>query len=139
MSVSPWRGLLVTLVVLAAGAWAMACSDAITRQSETGAVGSSGTAAAAIGVVTSASFLTVENRAGLPLVDVEISLKATNGLSFSKSISRLETSAKRDLSLAELRSNDGTTFNTRFQKPKEVVVKATDLVGKKYDVTVPWK
>ena len=139
MSVSPWRGLLVTLVVLAAGAGAMACSDAITRQSETGAVGSSGTAAAAIGVVTSASFLTVENRAGLPLVDVEISLKATNGLSFSKSISRLETSAKRDLSLAELRSNDGTTFNTRFQKPKEVVVKATDLVGKKYDVTVPWK
>lgn len=139
MSVSPWRGLLVTLVVLAAGAGAMACSDAITRQSETGAVGSSGTAAAAIGVVTSASFLTVENRAGLPLVDVDISLKATNGLSFSKSISRLETSAKRDLSLAELRSNDGTTFNTRFQKPKEVVVKATDLVGKKYDVTVPWK
>jgi len=139
MSVSPRRGLLVTLVVLAAGAGAIACSDAITRQSETGAVGSSGTAAAAIGVVTSASFLTVENRAGLPLVDVEISLKATNGLSFSKSISRLETSAKRDLSLAELRSNDGTTFNTRFQKPKEVVVKATDLVGKKYDVTVPWK
>ncbi len=139
MSVSSWRRPLVALVVLAAGAFAIACSDAITRQSETGAVGSSGTAPAAIGVVTSSSFLTVENRAGLPLLDVAISLKAANGLSFTKSISRLETAAKRDLSLAELRSNDGTTFNARFHKPKEVVVTATDVVGKKYDVTVPWK
>jgi len=137
MSVSSWRRPLVTLVGLAAGAVAMACSDAISRQSD--AVAAAGTSPAAIAVVTSASFLTVENRAGLPLLDVEVNLKAANGLSFSRSIGRLETAAKRDLSVGELRSNDGTTFNARFHKPREVVVTATDLVGKKYDVTVPWK
>jgi hypothetical protein len=123
----------------AAAFLAVACSDAITRQTETGAVGSSGTAPAAIAVATTSSFLTIENRAGLPLLDLAVVVKAANGLSFSKSISRLETSAKRDLSLSELRANDGTTFNMRFHKPKEVVVTATDLVGKKYDVTTPWK
>jgi hypothetical protein len=139
MSVSSWRRPLVTLVVLAAGAFAMACSDAITRQAETGAIGSSGTAPAAIGIVTTSSFITVENRAGLPLLDVAVTVKAANGLSFSKSISRLEASAKRDMSLGELRSNDGTTFSMRFHKPREVVITATDVVGKKYDVTTPWK
>jgi hypothetical protein len=139
MPVSPWRRPLLSLLVLAVGSVAMACSDAISRQTETGAIGSSGTSQAAIAVVTSASFLTVENRAGLPLLDVDVILKAANGLSFSKSISRLESSEKRDLSLGELRANDGTTFNPRFQTPKEVVITATDLVGKKYDVTVPWK
>ena len=137
MSVSPWRPL-ATLVVLAVGSLALACSDALTRQADVGAVGSSGTSPAAIVVATSSSFLTVENRAGLPLVDIEVSLKA-NGLSFSKSISRLESSAKRDMSLGEFRSNDGTAFSPRFHTAKEVVITATDLVGKKYDVTVPWK
>ena len=139
MSVTSWRRPLVTAVAFAAAFLALACSDAITRQAETGAVGSSGATPAAIAVVTTSSFLTVENRAGLPLVDMEVTVKAANGLSFSKSITRLETSAKRDLSLAELRANDGTTFNTRFHKPKDVVVTATDLIGKKYDVTAPWK
>ena len=139
MSVSSWRRPLVTAVAFAAAALALACSDAISRQTETGAVGSSGTAPAAIAVVTAPSFLTVENRAGLPLVDLDVTVKAANGLSFSKSITRLETSARRDLSLGELRGRDGTTFNARFHKPKEVVVTATDLVGKKYDVTSPWK
>ena len=139
MFVTPWRRPLVTTVALAAAVLALACSETITRQTETGAVGSSGTSPVAIAVVTSSSFLTVENRAGLPLLDVDVTVKAANGLSFSKSISRLEASARRDMSLSELRANDGTTFNTRFQKPKEVVVTATDLVGKKYDVAVPWK
>jgi hypothetical protein len=139
MSVSSWRRPLVTLVAFAIGALATACSDALTRQSETGAVGSTGTAAAAIGINTTASYVTLENRAGLPLLDLNVTVKATNGISFSKSISRLEASAKQDLSLTEFRGNDGTTFSPMFHKPKEVVVTATDLVGKKYDVTVPWK
>ena len=139
MSVSSWRRPLVTLVALAIGSVALACSDTPTRQSETGAVGSSGASPTAIAVTTSPSFLTVENRAGLPLLDVAVTIKTANGLSFSKSISRLENGASRDLSLGELRSNDGTVFSPQFQKPKEVVVTATDMVGKKYDMATPWK
>ena len=71
MSVSSWRRPLVTLVGLAAGAVAMACSEAITRQSD--AVATAGTSPAAIAVVTTASFLTVENRAGLPLCSTSTS------------------------------------------------------------------
>lgn len=137
MSVSSWRRPLVTLVALGIGVLPTACSDALTRQGETGAVGSSG--ASAIGVQTSASYVTIENRAGLPLLDVTVTVKSTSGVSFTKSLSRLESSAKRDLSLAEFRGNDGTTYSPQFHKAREVLVTATDLVGKKYDVAVPWK
>ena len=139
MSVNPWRRPLVLLVALAVGSLATACSDALSRQSEKGAVGSSGTSPAAIAVQTSSSYLTVENRAGLPLLDVSVALRSVNGVSFTKSISRLESAAKLDLSLGELRSNDGTSYSPQFARPKDVRITATDLVGKKYDVTVPWK
>ena len=139
MFISSWRRPLVTLVALAIGVLATACSDALTRQGETGAIGSSGASPAAIGVETSASYVTIENRAGLPLVDVTVTVKSTSGIAFSKSISRLESGAKRELPLAELRGNDGTTFSPQFHRAREVVITATDLVGKKYDVAVPWK
>ena len=138
MSVSSWRRPLVTLVALGIGVLPTACSDALTRQGETGAVGSTG-ASAAIGVQTSASYLTIENRAGLPLLDLTVTVKSSSGVSFTKSISRLESSAKRDLPLAEFRGNDGTTYSPQFHKGREVLVTATDLVGKKYDVAAPWK
>jgi hypothetical protein len=139
MSVSSWRRPLVTLVALAIGVLPTACSDALTRRGETGAIGSSGASPAAIGVEMSASYLTIENRAGLPLLNLTVIVKSTSGVSFSKSIPRLEASAKRDLSLAEFRGNDGTTYSPQFHRAREVIVTATDLVGKKYDVTVPWK
>jgi hypothetical protein len=138
MSVNAWQRALIIVVVVAGGV-ATACSDVLTRQGETGAVASSGTAPAAVGIEMSPSYLTIENRAGLPLVDVTIAIKSMSGLSFTKSIPRLETGAKRDLALSELRGNDGTTFSTQFQRPKQVLLKATDLVGKKYEIEVPWK
>jgi hypothetical protein len=138
MSVTLRRRPLVFLVVVAISLLAAACSDVMSRQ-EPGAVGSSGAAPAAIAVSTNSSFVTVENRAGLPLQDVVVTVKATNRLSFSKPIGRLEDSARREIALGEMRSGDGTTFNTMFHRPREIAVTATDLVGKKYDVTVPWK
>ena len=133
------RRPLITVVALVAGWLATACSGTTSGQRESGSVGSSGTSSAAIAIQTTPSFVTIENRAGLPLVDVRIALKSVSGMSFSTSISRLETGAKRDLSLGDLRSNDGTSYSPRLQRPKEILVTATDLVGKKYDLTVPWK
>jgi hypothetical protein len=139
MPVTLRRRLLVTLVLSAIALLATACSGATTGQSEAGAVGSSGTAAAALGVSTSSSFVTIENRAGLSLTDVVVTVKATNRLAFSKPLGHLEDGARREVSLTEMRAADGTTFNTMFHRPREVVVTGTDMLGKKYDVTVPWK
>lgn len=127
------------VVVLVAGWLATGCSLTNSGQHESGTVGSSGASQAGIAIEQTSSYLTIENRAGLPLVDVRIVLKAANGLSFSASIPRLETGAKRDFSFADLRSNDGTSFSPRWQRPREIVVTATDLVAKKYQLTVPWK
>jgi hypothetical protein len=133
-----WRRALFTLVALAVGWLAMGCSDARTGQRE-GATGTTGQVPAAIAVETSSLFVTVENRANAPLLDVTVALKPASGTLFSTSISRLEGGEKRDLSLSDFRSPDGTTFNLRMMRPRQVLVTASDLVGKKYDMTVPWK
>jgi len=125
-------------VVLTAGWLTAACSSA-SGQRETDAIGSSGANSAVIAIERTSSYLTIENRAGLPLVDVRLVLKAANGLTFSTVISRLEASAKRDIPFGELRSPDGTTFSPQWQRAREIAVTATDFVGKKYKLTVPWK
>ena len=133
------RHPLIIAVALAVGWLAVACSDKQNVQSEPGAVGSAGNSSAAIAVETSSLFVTVENRAGQPLEDVKITLKPPSGVLFTTSIWRLETGAKRDLPLSDFRSSDGTGFSLRLQRPKQVLVTAADLVGKKYEITVPWK
>ena len=85
-------------------------------------------------------YLSVENRAGRPLLDVRVAIKPVGAASeFTKTIYRLEGSEKRDLSLGEFSENDGTTFNLRVVRPKEVDVTATDQLGTKYHMTTPWK
>jgi hypothetical protein len=50
----------------------------------------------------------------------------------------MENAEKRDISLGQFRSNDGTTFNPRVLKARQVTVTATDIVGKKHELTKPW-
>ena len=93
-----------------------------------------------INLQTGSLYLSVENRAGRPLLDVRIAFKPVGAApEFTKTIYRLEGSEKRDLSLGEFSENDGTTFNLRFVRPKEVDVTATDQLGTKYHMTTPWK
>jgi hypothetical protein len=139
MSPKRSRRPLITAIALVLSCLAVACSNTPNAQGEPGAAGSAGNSPAAIGVETSSLFVGVENRAGQPLLDVKVALKPASGTLFTAFLSRLETGAKRDLSLADFRSNDQTAFSLRLQRPKQVVVTATDLVGKKYEVTVPWK
>ena len=95
---------------------------------------------AAIRVQTSQMFVTVENKAGLPLLDVDVAILPMGvPTPFSKFVGRLENGEKRDLSLAGFAGRDGTTFNLRMIRPKTVRVKAKDVVGKEYDVAVPWQ
>lgn len=93
----------------------------------------------AIGVTMSQLSLTFENRAGLPLIDVDIAILPVGGATeYKKLVGRMETGQKRDLSLSEFVGRDGTPFSLRVVKPKAVRVKAKDLVGKVYEIEVPW-
>jgi hypothetical protein len=84
-------------------------------------------------------FVTVHNRAGLPVVDVDVAIVPVGkGTEFKKLISRIEATEERDYSLSEFRSRDGTAFSLRLTRPKAIRLTARDVVGKSYSVEVPW-
>ena len=134
-----WRRRPLIVALALTTTWLPGACSGTIGQRETGAIGSSGAEAAAIAIDRTASYVTIENRAGLPLVDVNVVLAAANGLSFSTRIPRIESSSKRDVPFADLRGNDGTPFSPRWQRATQINVTASDVVGKKYEVKVPWK
>jgi hypothetical protein len=136
MSVSLRRSLLA-LVVIAATSLLTACSD--PTMSEAGAVGAATDTPGAIGLETSNLFLSVSNNAGQALVDVVVAIQPVgNAPPFTASVRRIENSETREISLANFRGNDGTNFSPRMFRAREVTVTATDIVGKKYQLTKPW-
>lgn len=125
-------------VGLIAATWLLpACSAA--SNPETGALGTSGAEPSAIALETSSQSITVTNNAGKPIEDVRIAIQPIGSAPpFTSTLRRLENGEKRELSLAQFRSNDGTTFNPRFAKAKQVTVTATDIVGKRHELTRAW-
>lgn len=94
---------------------------------------------AAISVETTQLFVTIQNKAGAPLLNITVAVVPAGGPGYTHLISRLENGEKRDISHNELASRDGTGFSLRMVRPKSVKVSAEDLAGTKYDVEVPWK
>ena len=84
------------------------------------------------------SFITVQNRAGLPLTEVKVAVVPYSRTEFTKFVARLESGEKRDIMMGELSSRDGTVFSPRIVKAKSIRVTAVDVVGKQYEVEVPW-
>ena len=84
-------------------------------------------------------YVTFENRAGLPLVDIRVSIVPYGPTEFTRVLTRVENTVKRQIPLNEFRSRDGTAFNLRVTRPKAVRVRAKDLNGKSYEAEVPWK
>jgi hypothetical protein len=125
------------VAVLASAFLASSCSSA--SSGESGVSGTSGAGPAFLGLMTSSMFVTIENRAGGPLLDVRLAIKPIGGVTeFTKLISRMEAGEKRNISLRDFGGRDGTPFNLRVVRPKEVSVTAVDLMSKKYAMTVPW-
>jgi hypothetical protein len=93
---------------------------------------------ASIGIETGQLFVTVENRAGGPLLDLTIIVQ-TPSAPYSYMISRLEAGQKRDVPVSSFSSRDGTGLNLRLIRPKSVRASAKDLTGKTYDAQAPWK
>lgn len=136
---SPLR-LTFLVGVLACGVVVSGCSGGSPQADRSGAVGTSGQGASFIDLEASSMFITIENRAAQPLLDVRIAVDtARSPLPFTTIIRRLESTEKRNLSLGQLRATDGTAFNLRAVRPREITVTAVDLTGKAYELTVPWE
>ena len=127
------RNFVLLTAVMFAGAIATglpACSsDSVNVQA----------ADAPIGVQTSQLSVVIENRSGAPLLNMSVGIVAVGVPPFTHLIARMEGAEKRDVSLSQFSSLDGTTFSLRQWKPKSVKVTATDLTNKKYEVQAPWK
>lgn len=102
--------------------------------------GSAQPADAPIFVEISPMYITVENRAGLALRDVEVRIvpygRATE---FSITTYRMANAEKKDFVLGDFRGKDGTPFNARVVKVKNVTVTGKDIDGNVVEVEVPWK
>jgi hypothetical protein len=125
------RSLVLAAVLLSAAALAAGCAEE----------GSAELAAADSPVLVepSQAYVTVTNRAGLPLVEVRVSIVPYGPTEFTRVVTRIENTAKRQIPLNEFRSRDGTTFNLRVSRAKAVRVTAKDLNGKSYEAEVPWR
>ena len=134
-----FRRLVTATAGLIAASWLLsACSN--TTSSEAGALATTGIEPAAIALDTSNSYVTITNNAGRPIEDVRLAIQPI-GTSppFTSTLRRMENGEKREISLAQFRSNDGTTFNPRVLRARQVTATATDIVGKKIELTKPWR
>jgi hypothetical protein len=128
------RRVLVPLVAVALGSVLTACS-----RNASGAVGTSGQTDAFVVVdMSSPPIITVENRTAQPLIDVDLSIKS-GMLTFTDRVTRLEAHEKRPIRHGDFTSRDGTSFNLRIARPREVAVRAKNLEGKEFEATLPWQ
>jgi hypothetical protein len=138
MTLSRRRSVFATIGFIAATWLLSACSN--QSAPETRPLGTGGVEPAAIGLETSNQSVTVTNNAGKPIEDVLVAIQPVSvAPPFTLTVRRMENGEKRDIALGEFRSNDGTTFSPRLYKARHVTVTATDIVGKKHEITKPWK
>lgn len=127
---SPGRYLLMLAVVISA-VGAMACSSAAVEA--TGDLD-------VFELSTSQLYITVANRSGSTLIDVELEVDPVGGSTvFTYFHPRLEPGEKRNLPIQEFRGKDGTNLNLRVHRPKSVSVKAHTQGGDSYAMTGPWQ
>ena len=137
MTLSLRRSVTATAGLIAAGWLLSACSNASSQ--EPGATGTGGAQDSEIAVETSNQSVVITNNAGKPIEDVRIAIQPFgNAPAFTTTLRRMENAEKREISLAQFRSNDGTSFSPRLTKARQVSVTATDIVGKKHEFTRAW-
>ena len=93
---------------------------------------------ASIGIETSSMFITIENRAGTPLLDLTTTIQ-TPSAPYTYLITRIEAGQKRDVPVNNFSSRDGTSLNLRLIRPRSVRAAAKDLTGKTYESQTAWK
>lgn len=130
-----WRRTLALVAAAALVGTTGLILSACSRDPEAAQVG----ADSPISVEVSSLSLTIANKSGGALVALEMAIVSAGGTPFTQLVSRIESGEKREISLNDFSSRDGTRFNLRMVRPKTVRVKAKDVFGKEYAVQVPWK
>jgi hypothetical protein len=90
-------------------------------------------------ITTRQTVIAFQNRAGVPLNDIKLTVVAYGNTEFTRMLGRMDTEESREVNLNQLSSRDGTSFNARLSKPKLVRFTATDVNGKPVEFEVPWK
>jgi hypothetical protein len=85
--------------------------------------------------------ITVENRAGRPLLNIRLLIEGRDngGAAFAYTLPTLDTGATREIPFADFRSEDGTLFELGSTAATQVKTTARDTLGNNYDVTTPWE
>ena len=124
-------GLVVSTLIASAATLALAgCAAAPPAQA----------ADAPILIQNSQMSIVIENKVGMPLTDVDVSIVPVGGATeFKKFVGRMENAEKRDLSLGGFYGRDGTTFSLRVVRPRAVRVTGKDLNAKPYNVEARWQ
>lgn len=93
-----------------------------------------------VAITTRNAVVLLQNRTEQPLDNVTLSVTPYGrNATFSKALPRLERAERREVSLGDLSTSDGTRFNPMFNRPRQLRLTATDTAGKQYDVELPWK
>ncbi len=126
--------LRVTLPLLALCA-ASACGG---NPEEAAAAGTAGSEAPFV-IQVSQTYITIENRTGVPLAGGLIEIIPRGVLPpFKSTLPRLENGARRDVQLNTFRAPDGTTFNRNLARARTVKVTAKDVNGKEILFETPF-
>jgi hypothetical protein len=137
------RGFVAIVGVLVYGCVASACSSGPSAGAPGAAGTSGGSEPAFIHLeITPALSVAIQNRAALPLLNVNVAIKPVTGAAlYTTTLPRLEPSEARNLAFGQFRRPDGTPLSTvlGFVRPKEITVTAVDPDGKKHEMTVPWE
>jgi hypothetical protein len=94
---------------------------------------------APVGITTRQTTIAIQNRAGVPLSNVRLTVVAFGNTEFTRALGGFEKEESREVNLSQLSSKDGTAFNAMLSKPKLVRFNAVDADGKPVDVEVAWK
>jgi hypothetical protein len=111
----------------------LACTNAAVDK----AVGS-GSGVSAVVVARGERGITIENRAGRPLLNIRLVIEGRDNGAFAYTLPTLDTGATREVPFADFRSEDGTLFDGSAAA-KQIKTTARDTLGNNYDVTTPWE
>ena len=84
--------------------------------------------------------ITVENRAGRPLLNIRLVIEGRDsGAAFAYTLPTVDSGATREVPFADFHSEDGTLFDPGSIAAKQIKTTARDTLGNSYDVTTPWE
>lgn len=132
-----FRGFVVGSFLVLAASGVAACSSG--DRAEAGAVGTA-SGDETLALTFSQTYMTVENRTGVPIVEGEIQIVPRGVMPpFRTRLPRIENSHKHNLMFNTFYSRDGTPFRRGVARVEEVRITATDVTGKTLARQVPFE